>query len=134
VDDILIDPVNLRVAGIVLSKGGLFDKERRILPAGDISTWGRDALLVEDVNVFRSEVDLPERDTWVSATNRLNGLAIVSTSGNRLGQVSDILIDKNGKIVSYVVSEGTFGGRSREIPADATKSVGRDAVIVDADL
>jgi uncharacterized protein YrrD len=133
VEDVLSDPSNLRVSGVVLSKGGLFDKERRILPAADIKTWGKDALLVENMNVFRSEADLPERDTWVSATSRLNGLAIVSSAGDRLGQVSDVLIDKDGKIVSYLVSEGTFGGRSREIPAGATRSIGRDAVIVELD-
>jgi uncharacterized protein YrrD len=133
VDDVLIDPANLRVAGIVVSSGGILDRERRILPASNIATWGRDALLVEDIDVFRAEADLPERDSWVSATGRLNGLAIVSTSGNRLGQVADLLVDKDGRIVAYSVSEGTFGGKSREIPAGATKSIGRDAIIVEVD-
>jgi len=133
VDDILIDVANMRVAAIVTSFGTLLNKEKRILAATDVTTWGRDAVLVKDSSAFSLEADLAERDKWVSTSNRLKGLAIVSTSGNKLGRVDDLLVDNDGRIVAYRVSEGTFGGHSRDVDASTTKSIGADAVIVDVD-
>jgi uncharacterized protein YrrD len=116
---------------VVVTKGSLLDKQRRFLPAAEITTWGRDALLVQDASAFRSEANVPERDKWVSAGDKIKGLAMVSTGGNRIGRIDDILVDNEGRITAYRVSEGTFGGRSREIDARETKSIGPDAVIVD---
>jgi uncharacterized protein YrrD len=131
VADVLVDRENLRVAGVVISKGTLLDKERRFLPAEAVSTWGRDAILVKDADVFRSEANLPEREKWVSALDKIKGLAMVSTTGDRIGRVDDLVIDGEGRITAYRVSEGTFGGNAREIEARETKSIGPDAVIVE---
>jgi len=131
VDDILVDTAGMRVAAIVTSVGTLFNKEKRVLAASDVLTWGRDAVLVKDVSAFRSDAELADRDKWVSTSNRLKGLSIVSTSGNRLGRVDDLMVDNDGRIVAYRVSEGTFGGHYRDIDASTTKSIGADAVIVE---
>lgn len=133
IDDILIDVANMRVAAIVSSFGPILNKEKRILQAGDVATWGRDAVLVKDVGTFRSEAEVTDRDKWVSTSNRLKGLSIVSTSGNKLGKVNDLMVDPDGRIVAYRVSEGTFGSHTRDIDASTTKSIGSDAVIVESE-
>ena len=131
VEDILIDRNTMQVAAIVMSQGVLLNKERKYLPAAEVATWGRDAVLVKTRSAFRPETDLPERESWISAGQKLKGLAIVSTSGNRVGQIDDLLVNPEGRIVAYRISEGIFGGRGRELSADTTKSIGADAVIVD---
>lgn len=133
VEDILIDRDKLQVAAVVISQGVLLNKERKFLPAAEVATWGRDAVLVKTRDVFRSETDLPERESWVSAGHKLKGLPIVSTSGNRVGQIDDLLVDPEGRIVAYRISEGIFGGKGRELNARTTRSIGADAVIVEMD-
>lgn len=133
VDDVLIDPNSLRVAALVVSQGGMFDRDTRLVPANDVNKWGRDAVLVNSREVFRNESDLPDREKWLSASSKLNGLSIVNTEGTRLGRMDDVLIDETGRIVTYRVSEGSLGGKSWEIPAQSTKALGADVVIVEGD-
>jgi len=130
VDDILIDREHMRVSGVAVSKGGILDRERKIIPAGSITTWGKDALLVQDSSVLQTGAEHPERENWITPVSRLKGMSIVSTSGNRLGQIDDLLVDQEGRIAAYRVSEGRFG-RGREIPSRGTKSIGVDAVIME---
>jgi uncharacterized protein YrrD len=136
VDDILIDPETLSVGGLVSSSGGLFEQRNRIILAEDIDRWGKDAVLVQDANVFRSFDDFPEKEKWLSATNKLTGLTVVSTSGDKIGQIDDVLIDNDGRMAAYRVSSGFADrsfGRSKEIPANTTKKLGKDVVIVEYD-
>jgi uncharacterized protein YrrD len=136
VDDILIDPGTLRISGLVATSGGLFDQKNRVVLAQDIDRWGKDAVLVQDGNVFRSLSDVPDRENWLSATNKITGLSVVSSSGDKIGQVDDVIVDNGGKMVAYRVSSGFADrsfGRSREIPANATRKLGKDVVIVDFD-
>lgn len=136
VDDVLIDPESLRISGLVSSSGGLLDQRNRIILASDIDRWGKDAVLVQDANVSRSLSDVPDREHWLSATSKLSGLSVVSSSGDKIGQIDDVLVDKDGRMVAYKVSSGFADrsfGRSREIPANTTKKMGKDVVIVDVD-
>lgn len=133
VDDILVDVAGLRVAAVIASLGTLLNKEKRVLPATEVTTWGRDAVLVKDDTSFRSEDELGDREKWISVGNHIKGLSLVSTSGNRLGKVDDLMVDNDGRIVAYRISEGIFGSNKRDISASTTKSIGTDAVIVDGD-
>jgi uncharacterized protein YrrD len=133
IDEVLVDPDSLRIAALVVKQGGLFDRETKIVPAHDVNKWGKDAVLVESRDVFRSEADITDRERWLSASDKLKGLTIVNTEGARLGRMDEILVDNTGKIVAYRVSEGTLGGKSWEIPAQSTKSLGGDVVIVEWD-
>jgi sporulation protein YlmC with PRC-barrel domain len=136
VDDVLIDPNTLRISGLVSSSGGLFDQRDRIILAQDIDRWGKDAVLVQDGNVFRSMNDVPDKDHWISAANKISGLSVVSSSGDKIGQLDDVIVDNEGQLVAYRVSSGFGGrsfGRSREIPANTTRKLGKDVVIVDVE-
>lgn len=133
VDDILIDPDALRIAALVVNQGSMFDRETRLVPAQDVNKWGRDAILVDGREVFRSDAEVEHRERWLSASDKLDGLTIVNTEGTRLGRIDDILIDDSGRIVAYRASEGTFGGKSWDIPAQSTKTLGGDVIIVEGD-
>lgn len=133
VDEVLVDPDSLRIAALVVKQGSMFDRETWLVPANDVNKWGRDAILVDSREVFRSEADIPGREKWLSASEKLHGLSIVNTEGTRLGRLDEILVDDTGKIAAYRVSEGTLGGSSWEIPARSTKAMGGDVVIVEGD-
>jgi uncharacterized protein YrrD len=133
VDDVLIDPHSMTIAGLVIAKGSMFAREHHIVPASDVETWGRDAVLVRGDNVFFDQAEVPNYENFISLNDRLNGLSVVSTHGDRLGQVSEVLVDHSGQLVAYLVSEGMggFGGDTFEIPAMATRTLGKDVAIVD---
>jgi uncharacterized protein YrrD len=133
VDDVLIDPNSLRIAALTVTSGGVFDRETNYVPASDVNKWGKDAVLVEGREVFRAEADISDRETWISAGNKLNGLTMVDSQGTRLGRIEDVMIDESGKIVSYRISDSMMGGRSRDIPAGTTKAMGEDVVIVESE-
>jgi uncharacterized protein YrrD len=133
IDEVLVDPDSLRIAALVVKQGGMFDRETKIVPAHDVNKWGKDAVLVESRDVFRSEADITDREKWLSASDKLKGMTIVNTEGTRLGRMDEILVDDTGKIVAYRVSEGVLGGKSWEIPARSTKSLGGDVIIVEGD-
>jgi uncharacterized protein YrrD len=133
VDDVLIDPNSLRVAALTVTSGGVFDRETNYVPASDVNKWGKDAVLVEGREVFRAEADITDRESWISAANKLNGLTMVDSHGTRLGRIEDVLIDDSGKIVSYRISDSMMGGSARDIPAETTKAMGEDVVIVEAE-
>ena len=133
VDDVLIDPNSLRIAALTVTSGGVFDRETNYVPASDVNKWGKDAVLVEGREVFRTEADITDRERWISAGNKLNGLTMVDSHGTRLGRIEDVLIDESGKIVSYRISDSMMGGSSRDIPAGNTKAMGEDVVIVEAE-
>ena len=131
VDDVLVDPESLMVSGLLVTQGGLFDREKKIISAQDVDKWGKDTVLVSGIEVFHAEGELPGREHWLSASDKLNGLTVVNTQGERLGQIDDVIIDDSGRFVAYRVSSGMGRGDSREIPATATKTLGKDVAIVD---
>lgn len=134
VDDVLVDPNALRVSGLLVNRGNVLDRDTQIITMTDIDRWGRDAVLVRDANVFKPETDVHERENWLSASDKLKGLSVVSTDGERLGKIDEVLIDGNGQILAFRISEGMSAGRfgeKREIPAHATQKIGDDVAIVD---
>lgn len=133
VDDIMVDPHTLAIAGLVLSTGGMFNKESKIVPASDVETWGRDAILIHGDQLFLDGAEIPEWDSWISTNDRLNGLSVVTTTGEKIGQMDEVLVDHRGQIVAYRITEGMggFGADSYEIPAQATRTLGKDVAIVD---
>jgi uncharacterized protein YrrD len=138
VEDVYIDPQDLSIAGLAVSQGGFFDRDTQIVPGHNIDKWGKDAVLVRNAGVLRPTADVPERDGWLSAHDKINGLSLVNTRGERIGRINDLLLDNNGKIVAYQVSEGSgqsaFGGQTKEIPASKTTALGKDVAIIDLDV
>ena len=139
VSDILFDPDTLQIAGLLFSGGNLsgleslFHREIGAIPAGDVRVWGKDVILVETTGEF-SEDRLPQRDKLVKLSDQLKGRYVVSTDGTRIGQVDDVLVDDQGWLAGYHLSQVFIDGplaESKRIPVSATSSLGKDVLIVD---
>lgn len=135
VEDVLFDPNALRIAALAFSQGSLFNRQSESIPASSVQVWGKDVILVN-----RSEMNLkdqlPNSDQLVKLSDQLRGRYIVSTNGDRVGQVEDVLIDDQGRLAGYDLSQVFIGGRLAElkrIPVEATSSLGKDVLIVDLD-
>jgi len=64
-------------------------------------------------------------------TGELRGRPIVASDvGEKVGTVSDVLIDEqSGRVAGLVVGGGLFGGE-RVLPFEEIQTMGRDAVVV----
>jgi uncharacterized protein YrrD len=134
--DILFDPDAAHVAALVTSKGGLLARGAGMeaIPAQDVQVWGQDAVLVSRPDVVTGEDQLPERQHWLSVVEQVKGRDVVSIDGTRIGQLNDIVLNTQGELVAYDLAHVLVSGpvtQSKRIPAQTTRSFGRDVLIVD---
>jgi uncharacterized protein YrrD len=133
VADALLEDGGRRVVGLVLASGLL--AKQHVMPFDNIKTLGGDAVLV------RTEAGMVGPREWrrsgVKATrsSELRGRDVVTAGGERLGTVSDLLIDeKTGAFGAVEIAWGhrLVGLRSRYalVPASADFRIGRHAMIV----
>jgi uncharacterized protein YrrD len=137
--DVLMDPDRLQLAAVVTSKGGLLSREKdiQVIPSVEVQVWGRDVVLVSRSDVIVKKSELPGSEKWLSVTDRIKGHDVISTDGQRIGKLNDVVVDSRGQLVGYdLVQAFVFkGGPSaglKQITAGATSSLGQDVLIVDA--
>ena len=134
VQDILIDPQQMRVAALVLSRGGVFNRDVIAIPVSDVQAWGVHAIMVDRPDVAARRDQLPQNSGWVSATDQLYGRPLLSSDGTKIGEVEDVEIDGNGNLSAYQLGKSDDRSSSKagqKIPARYTRSIGRDVIIVD---
>jgi uncharacterized protein YrrD len=135
--DIMFDPDTGQVAAVATLKGGgLLQRgpELEAILAREVRVWGRDAVLVSGPDVIATEENLPERQKWLSVSDQIKGRDVVSVDGTRIGQLSDVVLDTQGQLVSYELAQVFIKGpvaRSKRLPAEATRSFGQDVLIID---
>lgn len=135
VSNILIDPDTLRVSALVISQGNIFNREDLIFPADDVQVWGKDVILIKQSGAGRREEEFPGREKWLNVSDDIKGRYVVSMDGTRIGQVNDVVIGPDGRILGYDLSQVFVEGplaESKRIPVDATHSLGKDVLIVNA--
>lgn len=134
VSDVMIDGESLQIAALVTSKGSLLHREFEAIPASAVMVWGKDVILVSGKDVIMHQEDLPDREKWITVSDRIQGRYVVSTDGTRIGQLNDVVIDPQGRIVAYDLSQVYVEGQlaeSKRIPVSSTHSLGKDVLIVD---
>ncbi|MGI9048558.1 MAG: PRC-barrel domain-containing protein [Rubrobacteraceae bacterium] len=110
----------------------------RMLGGSRVVRWNLVSSIGDVIVVRDSElVDLKE-DTEVAGLSRqshqITGTEIVTEGGEKIGAVSDLLVDDRGAVIGYEVKQGLLGGRDF-LPVEKVRSAGRDAIIAeDADL
>jgi uncharacterized protein YrrD len=135
VEDMLIDPQSMRVSAVVTHLGDFLNRDVRAIPANQVQTWGRDVILISGEGEMGRREDIPGQESFLSISDNLRGKTVVTTSGEKIGQINDVLMDDNGQIVAFELgSGGIFEGRHEgptHIPANATRSLGQDVLIAD---
>ena len=134
VGDIMIDPETLDAAALATSKGNLLNREIEAIPAADVQVWGQDAVLVKHPDVIVKEDQLPDLEKWLSVSDDIKGRDVIDTKGTRIGKIKDVLINAEGHLAGYRLSQVYVGGpltQSLWIPAEATRSLGEDVLIAE---
>ncbi|MFU8773719.1 MAG: PRC-barrel domain-containing protein [Anaerolineales bacterium] len=141
VNDILIDPKELRISAIVTSKGSLLSREIDAILADDIRVWGKDVILVSGPDIIQKKEDIPDLGDWLSVSNQIKGREVFSLDGLRVGEINDLVVDMEGNLVSYdLVKVGASMAEAmvaspeeekKRLPINTTHAMGKDVLIVD---
>jgi len=132
IQEILFDPERNRVTAIVLSKPPVAGNARAI-PANDIRLFGTDVTLVASEHSIAPLTDESSPKEPTRASTQVIRTQVISTTGTRLGEVSDISLDQQGNILGYKLSHSIVRDALRGkqfIPVSAILAVGDDALLV----
>jgi uncharacterized protein YrrD len=132
--DVLVDPQERHIAALVTSKGNLFRRETQMLSREDITVIGKHVILSSRPDVVRNQEDFGASDQWIAVSDHLRGNDVVTNDGTRIGRLQDIIVNPNGDIIGYALTNIAVSGpiqENKQIPAASIMSFGKDVVIVD---
>ena len=129
VRDVVLAADLRQIAALVLGPDGLFRDERVVRWSAIIS--------LGDVIVVAGTTPLPtiKEDAEVAELRKravgITGVAVITTTGERLGTVSDIGFDDQGRVLGYEINHGVLSGLigQRFLPSERVQTVGKDAII-----
>lgn len=139
VNDIYLTTNLQSVVGIYLgSKGGLFSSRSSFLvKSEDIVTLGEDAVLVKHDEVIQEEKDIPDlEETWLRR-DELQGRTVDSPGGTKIGKVDDVIIDKEGKVLGFSLSQVYVSGPiadNHSVAIHTVQDVGHEDGVMTIDL
>jgi sporulation protein YlmC with PRC-barrel domain len=141
IDEIVLDPDQCMVAGLVLVHGKsiLGSGTYRVIPATLVHSIGGDAATFSGSRQTATDDEMP----GLPRRRDVVGRKVVGQSGDFFGQIEDVLIDPaDGRIIGYELGqssawgglENLFGGskarQSRYVRAEADLRVGSEIVVV----
>ena len=132
VSDALLEDGGVNVVALVIG-GGMLAKEH-VLPFRDIQTLGGDTILARTHTGIRDPAQWRRAGLSATRSSELRGTPVVTASGQRVGEVSDLLVnEETGAFAGVEVAESRLGGlrtkRSILRPSEEIR-IGPDAVIV----
>lgn len=139
VDDVYVDLKSFELAAITVAEGSLISSmlkpNKDGIPRGAVIVWGEDVVLVQDDGFVKGST-LLDRMAWESSKNQIKGKKVLSTDGELIATLDDVLIDSRAQIVGYDLAEVFIEGpiaESKRAPKISTSSFGPDALIVDTE-
>ncbi len=135
VKEVIYDGIANQVKAIVVDEKGWF-KSAKIIMIEDIQSIGEDAIIVADESVIVDSGDQNDNvvTTIVDDNNFLTKNEVVTSSGKKLGRVTDIYFNfPGGKVDAIEVSEGflkNIGSGSKKIFITDVVTIGENNLIV----
>lgn len=107
VKDIIYDPAQNRVRGLLIDVGGWFS-EARVLPIEEVKSIGDNAVIIEDSTAIHKASELGEKVAGITSEgHHLTKNSVVTEDGTELGQITDIIFDtESGFVKEFEVSQG----------------------------
>jgi uncharacterized protein YrrD len=134
VKDVLIDPDRFEIAALVLPSK-VFSKETMVLPRAVVHIFGKDVILVKSNEAMPRDNTLDGVASLIAVSGQMKGRQVATEKGVRVGILNDVVVNEAGKVVAYDLSKVFVTGsvaESKQLPFQATRSVGPDLIIVDS--
>ena len=133
VNDLVLDPDGRRMIALVVSEGGLLTSEK-VVPSSEITSYGKDAVVVRAPDAIISASDQPELRAAVHHHDKILGKTVFTTTGDKLGSISDVYFDEQtADVMGYEVSGGLIGDATKGtsyLATDEITNIGPDVVYV----
>lgn len=133
VKEVVIDPVEKRLLGLAVDKGGWYH-DVRVIVAGKISTMGDDLIMVDEKQAAKAP-NLPKIVENMKNPCNIIGARVISREGRALGRVETFyLARESGEITRLEVSCGVvsrFWAGRLSIPAAHIITLGEEAIVVE---
>ncbi len=142
IEDVLVEPIDLQVKGLVTDKKRIFHSDEMVIPVEEVQLWGEDVVLVRQTDIIRKKEELLGLENCISALDELPGRSVITLSGDRVGALKDVLITPLGALSGLELTKvddkfkNSLSGWKAEgsdvrLPIAVVHSFGSDAVIVD---
>jgi uncharacterized protein YrrD len=137
VKDIYLSTDLQSVVGIYLGTDGLFSRRSLLVKSEDVVTMGNDAVLVKHDEVIQEERDISQpEETWLRR-DELQGRTVDSPGGTKIGKVGDVIINKEGKVLGFSLSQVYISGPiadNRSVAIHTVQDVGHEDGVMTIDL
>ena len=135
VRDIYLTPDCQSVVALYLGSEGLFSRTAYLVKSDDVNVIGPDATLVKDDQVIHELDDVTEAENWLRR-DHLQGRAVDTPGGTKVGKIGDVILDKHGDILGFSLSHAFVSGPiadKRAIACHAVQSIGSEdrAMMID---
>jgi uncharacterized protein YrrD len=133
VNDLVVDPEGRSVVALLVSEGG-FMSSSMVVPTEEVSSYGKDAVVVRSRGSVISAGEDPELRTMVERQEKILGKKVFTTAGDAQGSISDIYFDDaTAAVVGYEVSGGLLGDATKGtsyLATDEITTIGNDVIYV----
>ena len=99
----IVDPAGLRVIGYELTGPLLRGMKEQILLTDDVREYGRLGLIIDSRDELVAQEDVVRIDEVMKLNFDLVGLKVVTKKGQRLGKVSDYLLDTSDFLIAKII-------------------------------
>ena len=104
INDLVVDPEGRRVVALVVSEGG-FMSSSKVVPIGDVSSFGKDAVVIASSSSIISATADADLRELVEREDKILGKTVFTTSGDKQGSIADIYFQEStGEVVGYEIS------------------------------
>src|SRR3954453_5419138 len=133
VSDLVLDPDGGRMIALVASEGGILTSSK-VVPSSEITSYGKDAVVVRAPDAIISASDQPELRAAVHHHDKILGKTVFTTTGDKLGSISDVYFDeRTADVMGYEVSGGLIGDATKGtsyLATDEITNIGPDVIYV----
>lgn len=137
VRDILFSIDDRAIQAFSVHSGGLIGGTTNVVELSDVRSIGPDAVMVQSRAVLQGE-ETEHRYRQYPSLGEISSLKVVSEEGSHIGSVASALVDEQtGAITGLEIVRAGFTGPFRpniSVPIDAVISIGRDAVVIPAQV
>jgi len=134
VNDVVVEPGGRRVVALVVSDGG-FMSSSKVVPIDLVSSFGKDAVIIESAeSIVATDAD-PELRAVVEGDDKILGKNVFTTTGDEQGSIADIYFEETtGDVVGYEITGGMLGDAARGrsyLATDEITAIGDDVIYVE---
>lgn len=137
VRDILFSIDDRAIQAFSVHSGGLIGGTTNVVEQRDVQSIGPDAVMVQSRAVLQGD-ETEHRYRQYPSLSEIGSLKVVSEDGSRVGSVATVLVDEqSGVITGLEIVRAGFTGPFRpnvSVPIDTVISIGRDAVVIPAQI